>query len=523
MKAFTLFVLTLFFSISILSQTKVQRSFYFEKDQATLSAEEEAKLITFVDSIHDLNISSAEIKGYCDLDGSQIYNQQLSEERVNHCLKAFNNLSFKLEKGYGELEANGHEEAQMKFDRRVDIILYISTSVEVISEPQSIEELYALLRPKSQEFCFVPNRDTVFLLKEGSMIYLPANAFEQNGKTITGTDNCIWIKVDEIMSTSDALLYDLSTSSNKTPIESAGMINVAATYNEQPATLRADQNMTVMLPTQKTTVGNFQMFNGVEHDNDINWLVNNTPALSNVSLNDFWACYGYFDAQNIGNPPCRFFFCKIKRFLFPRRFAAQRSSAFGSSSDVALNDACGNIADLFEQYGVDNMDDLMYAMNKSLMDKYNVETMADLRVAMSKEREKNAMNNLENGTASMDDLRYMMFNTNDLGWANCDAFSDVADRKKTTIKVDAGLSEYVDVKLVFKDRNIILSPTKIDKLFHFAKIPEGETASILAIKMVNHKPQLFIKEIVISKNDYKAAFKTVTVDQMKNALKQLNA
>lgn len=526
MKAKILLTLCILAYLQNFSQVEIKRSFYFDKDIDQLSQTEQTRLNSFIDSVKTEEIISLKIKGYCDKDGDIKYNQDLSDRRVQNSLKAITQqgeFPIDLQQGYGESKARAEFELEMRNDRRVDVTVQIkSHPIIVEEETQPLEELYALIRPKSQEFCIVPDQDTFLILKKGSMVYFPANAFEQNGKVITGKDNCIWVSIDEVMSTSDAVLYDLSTSSNNSAIESAGMINITAEYNDNPAQLRADQEMIVMLPTQKESVGNFQMFNGTEHDQDINWLVNNTPELSNVSLNDFWGCYGDFNSNRGARDNCKFFFCKIKRFFFPKRFATRRTSSFGSGSDIAINSGCGQLSDLFKKYKVDNVNDLMYEMNKTLMDKYNVKTLSELRVAMEEERKKNVMNDLESGNANLDDLRYMMFNTNDLGWANCDAFSDIKDKHKTEIIVDAGLSKNVDVKLVFKKRNIILSPTNIDDFFHFDMIPEGETATILAIKMVNHKPQIFVQDITIEKETFNANFKTVTVDQMKKVLNQLN-
>ena len=80
----------------------------------------------------------------------------------------------------------------------------------------------------------------------------------------------------------------------------------------------------------------------------------------------------------------------------------------------------------------------------------------------------------------------------------------------------------VDVKLVFKKRNIILSPTLIGDKFYFEGVPKNEEVIILAVKMQNNLPQLYMEERKIGNDDVHAHFENVTIEQLKNKLNVLD-
>lgn len=520
-KNLTLCLIGIVFSIQLFSQ-QLSGTFFFEKGSRHLSSTERSKLEKWLDTLNVNEIESINFKGFCDADGSDTYNQNLAEARnteVARLLPDTYKTLIKQTNSIGEVGSEEESENIKKDNRKVVVTIdYKKTTTKV---NQDLASLWKGLKPKSQNFCIDPTRDTILIMKGGSIIRIGSFSFEQNDKLITESDDCLFLSIDEVLSKKESYLNALTTQSNKLTIESAGMLNVTAEYRSAPANLIKDKDLLVMLPTQQKSVGDFQMFTGATdpHSNEMNWLANNNPELKNISLNDYFEC-GNFSSNN--GVYCKFFFCKIKRFFFPKKYNSGKRSYQPMSELSGINNVCGDIQDLFEKYGVDNYTDLQYKLNEALMKKYDVSNLADLKAAMRNERMQKTENKFADGEASFEDLRYMVYNTNDLGWANCDAFSDVMAINKTQLGVGMEDMNNVDVKLVFKDRNIILSPTLIGDKFYFENVPKKEKVIILAVKMQNNQPQLFMEERVLGNQDVLAKFEPVTINELKNKLKALD-
>jgi hypothetical protein len=523
-KYITLCFIGILLSIQLFSQ-QLSQTIYFEKGSKHLKENEKIKLNNWINTLNADDIESISLEGFCDADGDDEFNFKLAHSRNEETSLLFPNNYKSLitqSSSIGEVGLETELETIKKTNRKV-VITINQKSKKSVGVNQELTTLWKELKPKSQQFCIDPTRDTVLVLNEGSIITIGSYSFEQNNKLITQSDDCLFLIVDEVLSKKDSYLNSLTTQSNSATIESAGMLNISAEYKGSEANLIKEKDLLVMLPTQQTSVGDYQMFTGDRdpHSNEMNWLTDNNPELKNISMNDYFSCGGIAGSGN-GGMYCKFFFCKIKRFFFPKRYNSGKRSYQPSSELTDINTACGNLIELYKKYGVDNYSDLQFKMNEALMKKYDVDNLSDLKVAMKKERIKKMENKFTNGQASFDDLRFMVYNTNNLGWANCDAFSNVLAINKTQLGVGMDDMKNVDVKLVFQKRNIILSPTLIGDKFYFESVPKNEKVIILAVKMQNNQPQVFMEERIIGTEDVTAKFESVTIDQLKNKLSVLD-
>ena len=368
-KSITLWLFGILISTQTLSQ-QITKNFYFEKGVSRLNDGEKTKLNNWLDSIAQLNVSNITINSYCDADGSKSYNLNLAEKRnlaIRNLLPDQYQSLVNQSKSVGEIGAENEDESIMKGNRKTEIILnFLKATTPGVN--QDLSSLWQELKPRSQSFCIDPTRDTILILKGGSIIRIERFSFQQNDSVITESNECLFLSIDEVLSKKDSYLNSLTTQSNKLTIESAGMLNIEAEFKNEKATLVKDKELLVMLPSQKNSVGNFQMFNGERniHNNQMNWLADNSPELQNISLNDYFACGG-IASRNGGGIYCKLFFCKIKRFLFPKKYNSGKRTYQPKSESLGLNTACGNIQELFKKYGVDNFEDLQYKLNEALM------------------------------------------------------------------------------------------------------------------------------------------------------------
>jgi len=321
-KNMTLCLIGTMLSIQLFSQ-QISNEFFFDKGSGQLQKNERSKLSKWISVLDLSEIKGITLESYCDADGSRDFNLSLAADRNTEVINLFPNEFKPLIKqttSVGEVGMEEELETIKKENRKVIITIQLKEKqTEGIN--QELTSLWEELKPKSQNFCIDPTRDTILVLNEGSIIRIESFSFQQNDTPITEFDDCLFLVIDEVLSKKVSYLNSLTTQSNQSIIESAGMLNINAEYKNNPAYLIKDKEMLVMLPTQQTSVGDFQMFSGDRdpHSNEMNWLADNNPELKNISLNDFFTCGGIENKDGNGIY-CKFFFCKIKRFFFPKKY-----------------------------------------------------------------------------------------------------------------------------------------------------------------------------------------------------------
>lgn len=147
-------LLTAVLSNYCISQEKAGLKIYFSADKFEISETENAKIIHFIDSLKDVNISDINIIGFCnDIDTEQ-HNDVLSKNRANQVkqklieLKIQESLISKVE-GKGEIQLNNSikldYKEQRRENRRVEVF-FLYTKAE--PEPEKfVEEI----KPKEEK------------------------------------------------------------------------------------------------------------------------------------------------------------------------------------------------------------------------------------------------------------------------------------------------------------------------------------------------------------------------------------
>ncbi|MCI5057087.1 MAG: choice-of-anchor L domain-containing protein [Flavobacteriales bacterium] len=103
---------------------------YFENDQHTLNQQEERKLVQFLDSINHNDILSYSITGHTDSIGSDVYNQRLSNKRIESVQKHLHRMNIssakitKHPKGERVPQASNTSHQGRAKNRRVHIEIY---------------------------------------------------------------------------------------------------------------------------------------------------------------------------------------------------------------------------------------------------------------------------------------------------------------------------------------------------------------------------------------------------------------
>ena len=525
---------------------------YFKSGENKLSKSNKKILTQLVEAYKFKKVVALNIIGNTDNVGNTKSNLKLSLKRANAIKSFFADKGYQKDfiivKGVGAsnpVATNNTTKGKYK-NRRVEI--FINTEIEEIQVDnrliESIDELYKQLETPPEVFCIDNKKDTILKCKKGTLIYLKANTLDVNYNC---NNTCIKFSVKEILSKSDMILENLTTTSNGQLIESQGMVYTSAEdCNKRQLKLLPGKDIIIVMPTDSIVETNKIFEGNRSHNNDINWTIDNNVMLSNFSLAEIDYCSDMFCASdNVQDcQPCKFFFCRIGRFGKALKGVVNKNQrAINKSFRYCLKELkkpkinpvvipndldvkssrCEELKKLFEKYGVKNIAELTNVLNKPLLDKYKVKTIGELQDTLAKLYVENIEVAYRDKNITFDKFRYYVFNRSALGWSNIDCFADIPERKKTKLNVNLKPSSNVDCKLVFKNRNAILAAQNEEGSYIFKGIPKNENATIVAIKYEDGKAFLAVKSIVIGEEKYiDLVFTEYSLEELKIQLRILD-
>jgi len=547
----------LLFPFIMYAQTQhFSKSIYFASGRYGITGADKAMLAGVTDSLKNVTSYTIHINGYADNVGNAGYNKKLSGKR------AFVVRQFLLSKSldqqvvivtpFGKENPVGDNTtiAGRQLNRRVDIVVdfvKMVKAVDTIATPlPSINELYNKLQRPPQVFCINNTKDTSIRCQQGTVIYIKAWSFRLPADC---SNSCVTFKVREDFAKSDMILDGLSTTSNGEPLESQGMLYTEANdCKGRKLNLENGKDITVFLPTD-TVRADAKIFKGewLPGDNIINWKNDSNAVLSHVKQSDLLPCGNFLCGRGdpVVCPGCRFFFCRIGRFtnviagVFDKNvrdqnkvFRTCRQRAQTPVTNRALNNSaavrslyngnCVELKALFDKYGVNNMEQLLLAMNKPLLDSFHVKTLEQLADTLLKIKTHDIELAFTDKKISYDDLNFYVYNLRELGYSNVDCFASFPKGQLVRVKVNLRPGRDTNCKLVFKKIKSIIDFLPGGDHYYLPKVPKGETAWIVAIKYDGLNPLVAIKEITIDRKEVDIELKPVTIDELKQQLKILD-
>lgn len=421
-------------------------------------------------------------------------------------------------------------------NRRVDIYFSRPQLVVPITPDREalpdIAELYQQIGTPLQRFCINPYRDTVIRCSQGTVIYIKAGSFVPS----VGCDGgCVSFQVREEFLPSDMVMDDLSTTSDGRVLETQGMIYTEAVDCQgKKLDLQKGRDLVVLIPTDTVNAG-AKVFKGNREDDSImNWTMEDSPMLSSFSLPDIVRCGGSLsDATNKATcHPCHFFFCRIGRVVkviggvFSKQQRAQ-NLAFRQCQEELKNPSpaqdpkCPELERLLRKYGVSNTDSLIKAISQPLLDHFKVSTMKQLLDTLEKAGntvELNAMGR----RVPLANFKYYVFNTPQTGWSNIDFLTAIPYSSAVTVKLNVPAQKNISCKLVCRERRTIIPAVRVGGKLEIRGAPNGEKAVIVGIRYENGQPLLALKEIIVNEVSFDLDWKSVSVEELKEALKKLD-
>ena len=409
------------------------------------------------------------------------------------------------------------------------------------TDNSSIRDFYIRNQQIEQVFIINTQNDTMIFGDKGTVIFIPKDAFESSQN--------IQLKLKEFYSPFDIVMGQLSTLSNNKIIETMGMIDIQAYENNKSIKLKNGKKLIVHFPKGKKEKKGTKLFYGETNiSNGIltNWKLDVGSSTVNIVPLSIGMTHdgNYLEVRGSYNSLQNSFLEYFSLFrLTVKDSALMENSLF---SEIGLSFSFkddGSYSDIKIIKGLD--DDFNKRLVKYLKDFNNSEFYKKWSIPKHKnsgvwlefkkkmgykstsnyrEQFNNKYSQFKNqniNNINQSELRYYIFEANEMGLINCDRFIKYSG-EKVDVVVDYKIDMNTNYMLVFKDSYSFMRPIIVNNKYVFDKIPKGMKASVVALKYANKKALFSLSEIIVSEEKIKNLnFKETTLAEIEVALNKL--
>ena len=395
-------------------------------------------------------------------------------------------------------------------------------------DPSQNDEACAMMQSLKQvpQLLFINNNaDTIITGEKGTKILIPAHAFQMEDGTPANGD--VRVQLKECYSYSDMLAEGLSTHTDTSTLQSAGMINVEVYKNNEPLQLREGKELPILFNNKETNDDYHLYYGKMREDADITWsldslgdrpapvIVAKSGRFARVS-DDFFANNYCFDKETMMNLLDKEWTCSasfdVHGDVNGRTFFEERSSEVRRAADKF-----GEIISSLKHFVSPTLFPQNRVMfNFSCLSKQKYMEML-LKSEVSNATYKFILENLSSKRG---------FFARALGWFNCDAdprmkvvYAPIinaltwADNKQKQVRQKVGLThilnvkvnaagyEVGDIRIAFKQMKVIIPGVVKDDRCSFEGIPDGKEVYVIATLYKGRKIFMAIQKVKVSENN----------------------
>lgn len=444
-----------------------------------------------------------------------------------------------------------------------------------------VSDIYKHFQKQPQLFSVWADRDTTIICKGGTVIKIKANSFisEKSGKEISGK---IQILVKEYYKISDIMLSNLSTTSGNKILETGGMIHITAKSDNENCTIKQGNTIEIGFPYSNKR-DDMALFNGEWIKDKMEWkpagtfTTTNSEGQSKLMISDDEVIQTSISIEEVfvvveempefpgGVKAIRKYvkenlqypFSALKDKIEGKVYVNFTVDKFGSVNNFRITRGLNDALDKAAVYVLSQMPawkpgkqrgkavsvsytvpvefvlkDSVLTDDEIRQSKVFEEKIKDLKYDSAtrsyitenkfiKEFETNVKDDNFQKTTVSDVDRYV-FSASQLGWINCDRFVDSND-PKTNYSILIDEPEKTIVNVIFHRFKSIVPGCVESNRISFKNVPLGEKITVIALKTVNNKIFLAVKETVITDKEATVLdFQPVTMDLLKKAMEKLN-
>ncbi len=533
----------LVFKANLFAQIQVNEVIYFDYDKSTLATQAAETLEKLYNKIQSNKVGSINITGHTDADGMENYNLDLAKARINTVFEYFkakgvDEQQIRLQ-FYGESKpiAENKSEQGKKINRRVEIAFEIPNKKQEKITKEDFEK-------QPQKFVILRNKDTMLTCNEGTILKIYASSLVSKNGDKKDNDS-VTISVREYYKISDMLLANLSTTSNRNLLETGGMVNIIATDENDTLQLEKGKTIQISFPTNKRE-DNMQLFSGIWDNNHINWrphLIEGIDKVPQPGENTGKAVTQWVDIKSRSYPKFTGGQLELDKFISKNLKYPEQAQKLGVQGVVYVSLIINELGKIKAPKVVKSVTseldsaalDLVRKMPDWLPVKENGKSISSdylLRIVFKldedspysavgyKEAFEKSFGDTNMQQVNSGNLMYYVFSSTTLGWINCDRFLEINPKINFAVKVEHDIES---IKIVFNRFKAIMDVSVVNGTHTFENVPKGEKITIVAIKRVEGKPFLAVKETETStKVENELVFQPVTMEMLKTEMRKLD-
>jgi hypothetical protein len=580
MKRLLFFLLFTPLSIStILGQNSTPKSVFFDSDKSVLRTEAQTILRNLADSARKMPQISLRLQGHTDADGSDSYNQNLSERRTDVVRQYLINQGIAADKiriaALGEsqpIAENSSVDGKQR-NRRVDISFESATAAKTTASKASpfekgksyhIMRLYKELSLTPQTFTIASHKDTIIRGERGTLLHFPSNAFAG-----VAPNTPVEIKLKECYDYASMIAEHLTTKSGDDLLQTGGMIYVQALANGKELALQ--KPMEIQFSSVESKLKGMQLFSGerkMDRNGAMNWTPLNptmddgfNPIEEDQKSNAVYLNYIYFIDKDIieTSAPLSYIldlrdtdslyeeFTVFGKVVNPKVRYRPRSSSFAGNAmgvyacetpDIIGKDkfTIHRLAfrDVYKFYKVETFE----ALQKQDSSLWNSQYRKKIFFMKEEKRLKDSLLRVfqwqtqmfaaKNQAQYQKDYKTQIalndaFISTKLGWVNCDRFANYPENALVNVILENEQSASFDAKLILtKDKIVINNNGNLRQKINFGKVVKNAPAIIVAMKIENGQSYLAMHDFITSTTPIDLKFEPLSPEEIKEKLKKLN-
>lgn len=414
--------------------------------------------------------------------------------------------------------------------------------------PATINNWLQQLASPPAVFEINPLRDTVLICPQGTVVWIPSHAFMTEGASPSLIKDPVQITVRECYRYADMLANRLSTTTANDVLTTGGMLQITATtgnknvrnYLTRPLRIempydRYDPSMQLYLPTNQGTTDSSAAFNWQPVGQQQAY-VNNIPFQERTHIKllqvqqrvdrDEKKQTAYFDVQ----PAVPLTEQQIKGLLRQRYpFGPEKMNIAVSESAGPMGNLKGSQAKATVQ-GFIMTDSVAIPFTEALRKKLlrPMDSLAFVQLRRQDSigwREQVRQDSLAY-VKTMEFRKTYSFNTNNLGWVNCDRIiAPEFPRASFVINSAQGEAPSMGIyHLLFTSQKAIVTGTLQHGQIYFGNLPQGLTAKLICVIKQGDKVMSYVKPIrILDKATVEMEFTETDPEKFKQQLAAMDA
>lgn len=425
----------------------------------------------------------------------------------------------------------------------------IKPSIEVVKEEKE-PEMVSFPQKQFQVFNINSSEDAVIKGREGTEINFKANSFN------VPKNSSIKIRLKEYYKMSDIAFTNLTTeTSDGQLLETGGMIYVDAFSQNKEVNLKTDTFFDIKFPFEKKKK-DMILFDGKSKNRNIVWEKSKAEVFETIDKNQEFKSTIFTIVEQM--PEFQGSQGNLMKYLAKNLKYPIDAKAKNISGKVFVNftvTATGKIENVKVLRGVhssldreairvlENMPNWKPGMQrgKAVDVSYNLpinftldgntvfyspKEIKSFTDSLNAAREENIFggdtiaskkSNSEVRDAKSDISFYALSGAK-LGWINCDRFAGRGNLN-LIVKLD---NRDTDVKIIFHSMKSLIVGNNNGFTSRFGRVPKGEKVTIFAVKYVNDKPFVCLKEFITSRDEINLEFKLLTKEKLRDCTAQIN-